>query len=346
MVLFAEEFGKAFIFKKFRPKIRSFFLKAGYEDVPYELFGILFYISLVLTYFIYILAIYPKITTLPDNGGLTLMLLTFISWVIVQIIILFTIIMYMYISLNIKVYSRTKNIEYILPDYLQIVSSNLKGGLSFEKALWSAIKPEFGVIAKEITMVSKKVMTGNDLVEALEEFTEKYDSPILKRSFDLIIGEVESGGKIAEIVDRVIDNIRKTKALKEEMNAATTTYMIFIGAIVIVIAPGLFALSYYLLHVMIGFSSQLSSLNSANMPISFSSDSVKPEDFKTFAIAAVIITSFFSSLITSLIEKGDFKGGIKYIPVFMVSSVLFYFIFLAIFGYFFGGITPTGAGLT
>ena len=344
MTFFAEEFGKAFIFKSLRPKIRDFFLKAGYEDVPYELFGWIFYGSLAVTYFIYILLIYPRITSIVSSGNLVLLLTTFISWVVVQAVILFLTIMYLYFSLNIKIYKRTKEIEIILPDYLQVVSSNLKGGLSFEKALWAAINPEFGVISKEITMIYKKVMTGNDLVDALNEFTEKYESPILRRSFDLIVGEVESGGRIADIVDRVIENIRKTKALKEEMSASTLTYMIFIGAIVIVIAPGLFALSYYLLHVMIGFSAQLSNLNSPNMPISFSADSISPEDFKTFSMCAVIMISFFSSLIMSLIEKGDIKGGIKYIPAFMISSVIFYYIFLAAFGYFFGGISPVGAG--
>jgi pilus assembly protein TadC len=340
MVLFADEFGKAFIFKKFRPKIRGFFLKAGYEDVPYELFGILFYLSLAITYFIYILMIYPKITALALDNNIIILLLTFISWVTVNILILFTIIMYLYFNTNITIYKRTKDIEKILPDYLQVVSSNLKGGLSFEKALWAAIKPEFGVISKEITMVYKKVMTGNDLTDALEEFTGKYDSPILRRSFDLIVGEIESGGKIANIVDKVIENIRKTKALKEEMSASTLTYMIFIGAIVIIIAPALFGLSYYLLHVMIGFSGQLSNMNNANMPISFSADSIHPEDFKVFSVVAILTVSFFASLIMSLIEKGDIKGGIKYIPAFMVSSVIFYYIFLAAFGYFFGGIGP------
>jgi hypothetical protein len=337
MTLFAEEFGKAFVFKSIRSKIRSFFLKAGYEDVPYELFGWLFYISLAITYFVYIILVYPKINTLVSNS-INMLLITFFSWVIIQIALLFLMIMYLYFSLNIKIYTRTKEIDMILPEYLQVVSSNLKGGLSFEKALWAAIKPEFGVIAKEITMVYKKVMTGNDLTDALEEFTEKYDSPILRRSFDLIVGEVESGGQIAKIVDKVIENIRKTKMLKEEMSASTLTYMIFIAAIVVVIAPGLFALSYHLLNIMIGFSSQLSGLSGANTSMSFSSGSIKPSDFKFFSIMALLIISFFSALIISLIEKGDIKGGVKYIPAFMMSSVMFYHIFLFVFGYFFGGI--------
>lgn len=341
MVFFAEDFGKAFVFKSIRPKIKGFFMKAGYDDVPYELFGWLFYVSLLVTYFTYLIVLYPRISNSSANGAIVLMM-TFISWVIIQLIILFLIIMYVYFSLNITIYTRTKEIEKILPDYLQVVSSNLKGGLSFEKALWAAIKPEFGIIAKEVTMIYKKVMTGNDLTDALREFTDKYESPILRRSFDLIIGEVESGGEIASIVDKVVANIRKTKALKEEMSASTLTYMIFIAAIVIFIAPGLFALSYYLLHVMIGFSSQLSNLNSANMPISFSADSISPADFKTFSTLAILMISFFSSLILSLIEKGDIKGGLKYIPAFMISSLIFYYIFLAGFGLFFGGMSGGG----
>jgi hypothetical protein len=338
MSFFAEEFGKAFIFKRLRPKLKSFFMKAGYDDVPYELFGWMFYASLAVTYFIYILLIYPKIISVISGSSFIVLILTFISWVVIQVSILFLAGTYLYFSLNITIYKRTKEIENILPDYLQVVSSNLKGGLSFEKALWAAIKPEFGVISKEVTMVYKKVMTGNDLNEALEEFTEKYDSPVLRRSFDLIVGELESGGEIANIVDRVIENIRKTRILKEEMNASVLTYMIFIGAIVIVIAPGLFALSYHLLHVMIGFSDQLSNVNSPNMPISFSADSVNPEYFKIFSTIAVLMIAFFSSLILSLIEKGDMRGGVKYIPAFMLSSVILYYVFLAVLGAFFGGV--------
>jgi hypothetical protein len=268
----------------------------------------------------------------------SILLITFLSWVLIQILLIALIVVYLYFNLTIKIYKRTKDIEKILPDYLQVVSSNLKGGLSFEKSLWSAIKPEFGVIAKEITMVSKKVMTGNDLTEALEEFTEKYDSPLLRRSFDLIIGEVESGGEIAIIVDKVIENIRKTKALKEEMSASTLTYMIFIGAIVILIAPGLFALSYHLLTIMAGFSAKLADVSLQGMPVKISSNSINTGDFKTFSVLSLICISLFSSMLISIIEKGDIRGGLKYIPAFMIATIFFYVLFMFILGLLFGNL--------
>jgi len=340
METFTEEFGKAFIFKKIRPGIKSFFLKAGYDDVPYKFFGALFYITLVMTAVFYLVFVYPRLEGyLPAS----VLLITFVSWVVIQIAMITLVIVYLYFNLSIKIYKRTKDIEKILPDYLQVVSANLKGGLSFEKSLWSAIKPEFGVIAKEITMVSKKVMTGNDLAEALEEFTQKYDSPLLRRSFDLIIGEVDSGGEIALIVDKVIENIRKTKALKEEMSASTLTYMIFIGAIVILIAPGLFALSYHLLNIMAGFSSKLADVSFQGLPINISSKAINISDFRTFSVMALVSIALFSSMLLSIIEKGDIKGGLKYIPAFIIASIFFYVVFMFVLGIVFGNIVSLGA---
>lgn len=335
MKSFAKEFGKAFIFKKIRPNIRSFFMKAGYDDVPYELFGYLFYLSLIMTFFIHMLFIYPE---LQNYSSLTIVVFTFLSWVVIPLTILSLIIVYLYFDLTIKIFKRTKEIERILPDYLQVVSSNLKGGLSFEKSLWNAINPEFSIVAKEITIVSKKVMTGNDLTEALLEFTEKYDSPVLKRSFGLIIGEVESGGQIAFIVDKVIENIRKTKILQEEMAASTLTYMIFIGAIVILIAPGLFALSYHLLNIMSGFSAQISSNSIQSMPVNLGGGTINLSDYRIFSILSLLLISFFSSILISIIQTGDVRSGLKYIPAFIFSSIFFYFLFVVALGVLFGNV--------
>jgi len=46
----------------------------------------------------------------------------------------------------------------------------------------------------------------------------------------------------------------------------------------------------------------------------------------------------FSSMIIAIIEKGDLKSGLKYIPMLLVSSLTVYFIATGIFGYLFGSI--------
>ena len=335
-------FGKAFIPESLfghavRTNLRKYLLSAGYKDVPYSFFGLLFIITAIITYFVFIPFVYPMFQGM---FFLYVFLLSFLLWAVIQMALIALVVLFIAFFLNITIYKRTKAIEASLADFLVLVSTNLKGGLSLEQSLWAAIRPEFGLLAEEMTIVSKRVMTGNDLTESLIEFINKYDSPSLQRNLMLIVGEVESGGKIVTVIDKVIAALKRTKALKEEMSAATISYMIFIGAVVVVISPALFALAFQLLNIIIGFTSSLgSSLTSSSaisIPINFDAK-IDVNNFKRFSVMALATISICSSMIISIIEKGDIKGGLKYIPAFTIASIVLYFVFMVVLGSVFGG---------
>jgi pilus assembly protein TadC len=337
-----KNFGKAFIPESIfghpvRTNLRKYLLTAGYLDVPYSFFGLLFLITAVITYFIFIPFVYPMFQGM---FFLYVFFLSFLSWAVLQIVLIALVVLTIAFFLNITIYKRTKEIESNLADFLVLVSTNLKGGLSLEQSLWAAVRPEFGLLAEEMTIVSKRVMTGNDLTESLIEFINKYDSAGLQRNLMLIVGEVESGGKIVMVIDKVIASLKRTKALKEEMSAATVSYMIFIGAVVVAVAPVLFALAFQLLNIIIGFTSSLgSSLSSSgalSIPINFDAE-IDVNNFKKFSVMALATISICSSMIISIIEKGDIKGGLKYIPAFTVASIVIYFIAMVVLGNVFGG---------
>ncbi len=339
-LFFFTTFGKAFIPKKFRPGLRYFFEKAGYDEVPYHTFGILFWIAAAITYLIYLTQLYRSLSL---KGPLVFFVLTIIVWTALMLVVVFIVGGAGYFWLNMRIYRRTKEMEAKLADYLTLVSTSLKGGYSFERALWAAIKPEFGILAREIGLVSKRVMTGNNVTEALREFSRKYESPELRRSIDLIIGELESGGRVVDVIDRTIGNLKKTKALKEEMTAATLTYMIFIGALVMFVMPVLFALSFVLFNTISGFIGNLAgSMSSSPVAmIQLREPGVKASDFKLFSVLTMMIISTSSALIISIIEKGDMRAGVKYIPMFLTSSIIIYFLSLRLLMGIFGGILPS-----
>lgn len=339
-ILYLDTFGKAFIPKRFRSNLRNYLFTAGINEVPYKFFGILFWVTAIVTFTIYFSFIYIN---LADIGTLGVFLVTLVSWFLIQSFMVFLIIMMVYFYLNMKIYGRVQNMETNLPDYLTLVSTNLKGGLSFEKSLWSAIKPEFGILSKEMTLVSKKVLTGTEVKIGLNELMKKYDSPSLKRSINLIIGEVESGGKIADVIDRVIENLKKTAILKQEMAASTTTYTIFMVAIVLFITPALFALAQQLLQIIIGVTKNIgvaaTGTSGALGGLAFSESDIDPKDFKTFCLIAIGIISTFSSMIVSIISRGNIKGGIKYIPLFIFISILLFLLISNTLAGFFTTIT-------
>src|SRR3989338_6079825 len=278
-VIFLEEFGKAFVPKQIIPNIRQYVFKAGFDEVPYKIFGSLFYISAGFTTLIFVTSIFPY---LKSFSSLQIYIFSFLSWFFIQLFFVSLFIMIVYFYLDLKIYYRTKKMEEQLPDFLQILSSNLKGGLTFERALWSSIKPRFNVLGSEMAKASKKVMTGYEVGKALIEIADTYDSLMLRRIVDLIISEVESGGNITELIDRLVDNLKETKALKDEMSGAAIAYMIFISVIVVVISPLLFALSFHLLVLITSFIGKIAfaTQRAAALPFAFSKVNVNPEDFK------------------------------------------------------------------
>jgi pilus assembly protein TadC len=345
---FVEDFGKAFTPKRFRPKLKRYLECAGVYSSPYELIGNLFYVSLVFTFAIIYLFINPLVREFTYGmsfavSSLAQLGLIFVSFAVISYSLMVFFFLIGYFFLDIRIYKRIINMEENLPDFLVLVSTNLKGGMNVESALWNSIKPKFGVLAEEITLVSKKVMTGYDVAEALAELHDKYNSPELKRTLNLIVSELEIGGRITKIIDDIIAQLTSTRKLKKKMVSSVLSYIIFISAITLCIAPFLFALSYNLVNFIYQFVSKIggSMAVSASVPTFLANmkpSSIDPEMFKYFGYFTVGTIAVFSSVIVSIIEKGDIKGGLKYMPIFIVVSLSVYSLGLFLLGLVLGGI--------
>lgn len=320
-----EAFGKAFIPKRFRPGLRKYFMKAGINEVPYRTFGLIFYAALLITFFIYSWKVYPA---LKGFSIIMVFIIAGTAWAVLSLLFSVALALAYYFYLDLIIYNRTKKMEDVLPDFLRFVSENLKGGMSFEKALWTSIKPEFNVLGSEVRLAAKKVMTGMDVEDALRELTDKYDSPIVKRAFNLIVEGMKGGGTIAELIDRVIEDIEEMKELKAEMRATNLTYIIFVTFVVIIVAPGLFTLSFQFLIVLQNLGTKLGGQSSgAGAPqaiISFGKVAIDPEVFKEFSLMALGCIAGFSAIIVSIISKGNIKGGIRLIPIYAISAIIVY----------------------
>lgn len=325
------ELGRGLVPSKYRANVRSYLESAGIRKDPYTYFSIAFIFVLIVSLVIFFVAdIYSY---LADMNLVIIALGSFVVFALISLILSVTMMGGIYFYLNLQVYNRTKKIEDKMIDYLVLVSTNLKGGLSFEKSLWAGIKPEFDILAEEMSVVSKKVMTGSDLGEALTEFAYKYPSPLLRRNISIIIGELEVGGEIAKVLDSIIDNLRKSRMIKKELAANTLMFTIFIGAIVLVIGPLLFALAFNLLEVLVNVATILGQSTQGTQASGFGFGDfgeidIDPRDFQLFSVFALGVISLFSSMIISIIQKGDIKAGVVYIPFFISITTILYYIFM------------------
>ena len=321
--------GKAFIPLKYRHSLDSYVNRAGLKEVPYSFFGIVFYSSMALTMGIYInpwLKITDYLVQLPATS---IFIVTFFMWFGLLIVLSFGFMIFFKLYLDVQIFKRKLEIEEVLPDFLQLASANIRAGMSIDRALWYAVRPRFGILANEIEIVAKETISGRDLNKSLMKFAEKYDSNVVKRSISLLIKGADAGGEIGDLLNNISMNIQENRTMKREMGANVLTYVIFISFATIVAAPFLFALSYQLLTIIQKIMTSItlpSSTGSMGLMINLSSEGIKISDFNIFAIISLASTSFFSAVIVAIIRKGNIKEGIKYIPIFIITSITLFII--------------------
>jgi Flp pilus assembly protein TadB len=325
---------KANIKRKFAASLEKAGLKA-HED---KLTKIIFNFAIVTNVIVSACLIY-YFSLVNTTSILYLLTLTLVIWTIGFGILIVLGWLFLYAIIDVRIYQRRIGIEAVLPDFLQLTSANIRAGMPIDQALWHAIRPNFGVLAKEMEDVAKETMSGTPLEEALMKFANKYDSLLVKRSMSLMIEGLNAGGEVGELLDKIASDIQELKIMEREMSASVTTYAIFITFAAIVAAPFLLALSSQLLAIIEKIISgiQIPSSGGMKMAISFSKVSVTPLNFQIFAITTLTLTALLSATIVAVIKKGNIRSGLKYLPIFALTSIILYLLLSWAFGIFMSG---------
>ena len=322
-----------------KQRLKQYIERAGFEVSSQKLRRIFFNLAIAANLIISAFLIYFFSVSYGISWS-TIVASMIVLWVLVFVLLIIAFWVVFYIAVDLKIFKRKVDIEEVLPDFLQLAASNINAGMTIDRALWYAVRPRFGVLAKEIETIAKETMGGADLKNSLEKFAARYDSTLLKRVISMINEGIEAGGEIGELLNRIALDIQQQKAMIKEMSANVTTYVIFISFATVVAGPFLFALSGVLIQVVENLGASLGGTTnaaaSAGIPLTFSGTGVTQSDFTIFAVVSLSITSLFSAMMVSTIKKGNVQAGIKYIPIFIVISLILFVIARNLGGYLIG----------
>ena len=235
-----------------------------------------------------------------------------------------------YVLIKMSEESKTKKAEEALPDALQLMSSNIRAGLTTDKALILAGRPEFGPLAEEIKRVGRETMMGRELSSALMDITKRIRSDHLTRTMELIASSIKSGGELADLLDQTASDLRDQQLIQKEISAGVLMYVIFIFIAIGVGAPALFAVSSFLVKLLVSnintISAQMPAEMAAQATISITEVGVDPEFINMYSLIALSVSSVFGGIIMGLIRTGKTTDGITYIPILLLVSLGIFFI--------------------
>lgn len=238
---------------------------------------------------------------------------------------------------------RTKFIEKILPDALQLMAANIKSGFIPSRAMLLSARKEFGPLSDAIKKSGKEMMTGKSLHDSLSEIPKTVRSEVLDTTMGLIIKGIRSGGQLVSLFEETALDMRRKESIKKEVKANILMYGIFIAFAGAVGAPVLYALSTFLVVTISEMGSMVDvpeDLTTNLSMMSFGGLSITPEFLFWFSIAAILITTVFGGLIMGIIDTGKERAGMKYIPILTVLALTIFFVSRMLVSSIFGTLIP------
>jgi hypothetical protein len=236
-----------------------------------------------------------------------------------------------------RITRRTKGVERVLPDALQLTAANIRAGMTPFLSLRTAARPEFGVLAKELILATNKSMGSTSFADALEQISKRVKSNSLRRVVRLFITGSRSGGRIAELLESTAKDLIESEALRQELITSVKLYSTFVLFVVVLAMP-------VLLNISIHFTSLISNLEStlglesggqSFLKTSLVSKVAVTTDFlRLIAMASMISAGFLSSILLGIIKEGSRRYGMKFVPLVWIGSFLVYFLSDSVVGSF------------
>lgn len=233
---------------------------------------------------------------------------------------------FFYLILVLIADKRAKEIEGYLPDALILISANLRAGMTVDKAIWSATRPEFGPLEEEMSELGRDVVGGKPFSEALISMGKRIDSSVVKQTIKLIDEGIKSGGELESLLYEIAQDIRAAERLKEEIKANTAMYIIFMFFAAMLAAPLLFGMSIKLIEISGLIQEPIETVPMAQLPgmpvsLMFEKQRIGPDQIFLFYLIEIVIITSFAGLALGLIQEGSEKRGLKYLPALIVIGL-------------------------
>jgi len=241
-----------------------------------------------------------------------------------------------YLHIFYVIEARKKLAEKVLPDFLLLVSSNIRAGMTPFAAFRHSARDEFGPLAEEIKIATSKSLGTGSFTEALSKVSERIASDSLSETVSFFAQAIKSGGKVAMLLETTASDMQQTQALKKEMVSSTKMYVMFVVFVVVIATPILLSVSVQFLDMIESIQSEADIGSGSGTSFLSTKLNISSDFLMTVALVLLSGNAFLASMFIGVIGQGKLKLGLKYFPVILIISVLVFLISRVIFGGFLG----------
>lgn len=122
-----------------------------------------------------------------------------------------------------------------LDEALTLMSSALKSGMNVPTALQSVSREMAAPMGDELTRIVNETAIGRDMIEGMRETSERMQSRSFLWVSEAIAIQRESGGRLSEILDRVVETLSRRHELNERVRSLSADGRL--SAVVLLLLP-------------------------------------------------------------------------------------------------------------
>ena len=148
-----------------------------------------------------------------------------------------------FLYVRIKIKKKTARIEEQMPDVMDLLARSLRAGHTLSSAFELAGQETPHPLGTELSMVFEEQRLGIGLNAALQDMVQRVDSPDLRYFVTGVLIQSETGGSLAELMEKLGRLIRERLTLKMKVMALTSEGRIS-AWIMIALPIGLFLFLY------------------------------------------------------------------------------------------------------
>lgn len=219
------------------------------------------------------------------------------------------------------IHNRWKNkIEKMTPEFMRDLATASKTGMPLQTALEHASKRQYGPLTVELKILVSQMSWGMNFNQAMMEFSNRIDLPVIKKATVLILEAGRHGGNLSEIFESTAKYVENVNSWSAKRRMQTLPY----------VAVFYFSVFIYLFIIIIISNMMFNPLSQMqNSGVPFLTPVLAPAVAKRVFLHTALLESVFGGLIAGKINEDTFSAGLKHATVLAVSSGLaFYFFFI------------------
>jgi archaeal flagellar protein FlaJ len=210
-------------------------------------------------------------------------------------------------------------IEKATPDFLRDLATASRTGIPLQVALEHASKRDYGALTRELKILVAHMSWGMNFNEALIEFSDRIELPLIKKATVLINEAGKHGGDLSNIFDSTAKYLDNMNQWAEKRRQQTTPYVLIFY----------FSVFMFLFIIIIISNMMFAPLaHSAAGSVSFIKPIISQAQSSRLFLHAALIESFFGGLIAGKINEDSFADGLKHVAVLSVVSGIAFYLFL------------------